>query len=548
LGLLESFLSSPPPSEQVASAVRDYVNWQAQERGGHFVPSGDDDVDIRTYLLHRRASGEDPTSLKDCVTALECFYSWAQAQGFTNENPFSEYDLGRGLPSLPTYGVGPEGHLTTAHDPLELDMGRLLALRQIAEALNSSVDIRTALDSTLSTLLGVMNLQTGWISISTDSFLRFLHKGASPVHGFALVAARGLPPALEHDDRLFLRQPSACHCQRLLMDGRLTRAVNIVECTRLRNATQAAGDTGDLVFHASVPLISQGKPLGVVNAAAREWESLLPADLDFLSAVGAQLVVALERAQFYELARARQGRLEHELRVAREVQESLMPRSMPEIPGFCLASTWRPARQISGDFFDIFPLNRGRWGIVIGDVADKGTPAALHMAMVHTLILSGARRHRSPAAVLREAHAAFRRHSSSITFVTVFLAVLDPKSGSLRYTNAGHDPPIVRRADGSLETLVGNGIALGLFDELQLRDETVRLGTGDGLVLFTDGVTEARNQQGLEQYGLDRLSAAITAAPRKGDALLAHVEADVNAFAAGAAQRDDITLLVLARD
>ena len=135
------------------------------------------------------------------------------------------------------------------------------------------------------------------------------------------------------------------------------------------------------------------------------------------------------------------------------------------IPGFGLAGAWHPAREVAGDFYDIFPLDEGRWGIVIGDVADKGTAAALYMAMVHSLILSGALRHRSPAAVLMEVNQTILRQcQSSGIFVTVFLAVLDPKKQTLQYANAGHNPPMVRRASGAIESLTKTGSVLGVFE------------------------------------------------------------------------------------
>jgi GAF domain-containing protein len=217
-------------------------------------------------------------------------------------------------------------------------------------------------------MLKVMNLQTGWVSMLAESHLSIFPVGDSPPHGFALAAACGLPPGLERDDRRFLRQPPACHCQQLLKEGRLTRAVNIVECTRLRDSMRAAGDNQGLLFHASVPLISQGRPLGLINVATPEWQFLTHADLHFLSAVSAQLVVALERAHFYEVAEARRIRLESELQIARKVQAGLMPRVMPNIPGFDLAGAWYPALEVAGDFYDIFPLDEGRWGMMIGDV------------------------------------------------------------------------------------------------------------------------------------------------------------------------------------
>jgi serine phosphatase RsbU (regulator of sigma subunit) len=526
--------------------VRGYFEWQAHRRAAVFVPSADDDVDLRTYLFDLRAKGADPAALEEHLAALKRFYQWAQTEGVIADNPFDDYDFDR--PFLTSEKIQ-QRQQTLPENLHQREVERLLALGQILEVLNNSVDIRSALDSTLRTLLKVMNLQAGWVSMLAKSHLGVFSVGDSPPHGFALATACSLPPGLERDDRRFLRQPPACHCQQLLIQGRLTRAVNIVECTRLRESMRAAGDNQGLLFHASAPLISQGKPLGVINVATAEWQFLTHADLHFLSAVTAHLVIALERAHFYDVAEARRVDLENELQVAREVQAGLMPREMPDIPGFGLAGAWHPAREVAGDFYDIFPLAEGRWGIVIGDVAGKGTAAALYMAMVHSLILSGAVRHRSPAAVLREVNEMILRQSSSGILVSVFLGVLDPKEQTIQYANAGHNPPMMRRAPGTIEPLGRTGAMLGVLDELQLSEATITLGPGDALVLYTDGVTEAwqahpRN----EDYGINRLTAAIAAAPRKAGELLAHVEADLNAFVEGAPQADDVTLVVLTQD
>lgn len=546
MDLLESFVSSLLPSDAAASAVRDYFEWQIQHHAADFIPSADDDVNLRTYLFYLHTKGAERAALEEQVAALERFYHWAQTKGVITHNPFDEYNFAPLF--LTSVQINPRPQ-TLLSDLNEREVERLRALSQIAEQLNRSVDIQSALDSTLRTLLKVMNLQTGWVSMLTESHLRLFSAGDSPPHGFVLATACSLPPGLESDDRRFLRQPPACRCQKLLVEGRLTRAVNIIECTRLRDSMPATGNNQGLRFHASVPLISQGKPLGLINAATTEWQFLTHADLHFLSEVSAQLVVALERAHFYEVAEARRIRLENELQVAREVQAGLMPREMPDIPGFGLAGAWRPAREVAGDFYDIFPLDEGRWGIVIGDVADKGTAAALYMAMVHSLILSGALRHRSPAAVLMEVNHTILRQVSSMIFVTVFLAVVDPKTQTLQYANAGHNPPMVRRASGTIESLTRTGSAVGVFDELQLSETTITLGLGDAVVLYTDGVTEAWHPHlPNEDYGINRLTAAIAAAPRKAGELLAQVEADLNAFTEGAPQQDDVTFLVLTKD
>ncbi len=544
--LLERFASSLSRSDPALPALRGYYEWQAHRRAAVFIPSADDDVDLRAYLFDLRAKGADQAALEEHVAALKRFYRWAQTQGVIAHTPFDDYDFDR--PFL-TRAEIEERQETLPQDRHVREVHRLLALGQIAEVLNSSVDIRSALDSTLRTLLNVMNLRAGWVSMLAESHLRVLPVRDAPPHGFVLAASCGLPSGLEQDDCRFLRQPPACHCQHLLLGGRLTRAINVVECTRLRDSMRAAGDNQGLRFHASVPLISQGKPLGLVNVATAEWQFLTDADLHFLSAVSGQLVAALERAYFYEVAETRRIRLEEELQVAREVQAGLMPREMPDIPGFRVASAWHPAGEVAGDFYDIFPLAEGRWGIVIGDVTGKGTAAALYMAMVHSLILSGALRHRSPASVLLEVNQTLLWQSSSGILVTVFLAVLDPHKQTIQYANAGHNPPILRRASGATETLARTGAVLGALEELQLGESTTTLGSGDALVMYTDGVTEVwhphpRN----EEYGINRLTAAIAAAPRTVGELLAHIEADLNAFVEGAPQADDITFVVLAQD
>lgn len=544
--LLERFASTLPADDPVVPAVRAYLDWQAHHRATYLSPSSDDDVDLRTYLFDLRARGADPATLHENLIALTRFYQWAQSEGVIAHSPFDDFNFDP--PAVADEKIR-QRQQTLPEDLHERELHRLVALGQIAEVLNGSVDIRSALASTLRTLVTVMDLKAGWISMLAKSHLGVFASGDIPPHGFALATAFGLPPGLERDDLRLLRQPPACVCQDLLTQGRLTRAVNIIECTRLRESLRAAGDNQGLRYHASAPLISQGKPVGIINVATTEWQFLTQADLHFLSATAAQLVIALERAHFYEVAEARRLHLEDELQVAREVQAGLMPNDMPEIPGFGLAGAWHPAREVAGDLYDVFPLAGGRWGLVIGDVAGKGTAAALYMATVHSLILSGALRHRSPAEVLMEVNQAILRQSSSGILVTVFLGVLDVKKHTIRYANAGHNPPLIRRASGPIEPLARTGALLGVSDDLHLGEATITLGPGDAVVMYTDGVTEAwhphpRN----EDYGIARLTTAIAIAPREAGPLLAHVEADLSAFMDGAPQLDDVTLVVLTQD
>ena len=487
----ERFAALLPPSEApMLAAVQAYIEWQTHHHAAEFTPRDDDDVDLRTYLSDLHLNGVSPAAVGEVLLALRRFYEWSKTEQLIAHNPFVEYNFE--LPFLTPQQVRPREQ-TLPSDLHERELQRLRALNRISEQLNSSLDIRSALDAALTTVLETMDLQTGWVSLSTESHLTFASAGASPPHGFVLAAACNLPPGLEDNDRHFLRRPPACHCQQLLSQGRLSRAVNVVECTRLREAALAAGDNQGLRFHGSVPLISQGQPLGLMNVASRDWQFLTPADLQFLSAVGKQVVNALERANLYEVVEAKRADYEKELLVARQVQAALLPHEMPDLPGYELAGAWRPAREMSGDFYDIRPLDQGRWGLFIGDVSGKGAAAALYMAMVRSLIVSGLSPASNPAAdparALTLVQGIIHTQSSSLMYVTVFLAVVDPEAQTLTYANAGHPPPVVRRARGTTELLGPTGPAIGLFDELELRAETITLGSGDAIVMCTDGVT-----------------------------------------------------------
>jgi sigma-B regulation protein RsbU (phosphoserine phosphatase) len=330
-----------------------------------------------------------------------------------------------------------------------------------------------------------------------------------------------------------------------MLDGNLKRAVNIVECTRLQEAAREDGDNEGLMFHASVPIISSGQALGILNVATQDWQFLTAADLQLLSAVGAQVAIALERARLYDVTHAQRLRLERELKLAREIQDSLLPEALPLIAGFSLAADWRSALEMAGDFYDIFPQPDGRWGIVVADVSDKGAAAAMYMAMTRSLIRTSAANHSNPARALDEVNQHLLAHSTSDMFVTVFYAVLDAATQTLTYASAGQNPPLLRRISGGIETLTRTGAALGVFEGLALSDASLILSPGDSLVIYTDGVTDALNSQG-EEYGTTRLTEAILNAARS-DAkrLLEHLTSDLAAFTQDVPPFDDITFFIL---
>src|SRR5690606_37053279 len=177
-----------------------------------------------------------------------------------------------------------------------------------------------------------------------------------------------------------------------------------------------------------------------------------------------------------------------ELQIAREIQESFLPPSLPALPGYTLAAESRPAREVGGDFYDVIASPGGRVGLVIADVSDKGVPAALFMALSSTVMRASAAWHQRPRDAVSDANALICREAGSGMFVTLFFCILDPSEQTLTCVNAGHNPPLLARADGSLVELTMNGIALGADSGATYEEQKVALCPGDMLVLYTDGV------------------------------------------------------------
>ena len=202
--------------------------------------------------------------------------------------------------------------------------------------------------------------------------------------------------------------------------------------------------------------------------------------------------------------------------------------------------------ETSGDYYNIFKLPGGRWGFIVADVCDKGTPAALYMALTHGLIRERVENEASPAALLAQVNRALYKQGIKTNFVTSFYAILDPANSSLKYALAGHPPPLLRKASGQVKALAGKGIALGVFPDAQYEDMDLSLAPGESLVAFTDGMTDASNLLG-ESFNLAHLITAIGSAPAPAKALVKHLQNTLVDWVKEAPNYDDITLLVIAR-
>ena len=244
-----------------------------------------------------------------------------------------------------------------------------------------------------------------------------------------------------------------------------------------------------------------------------------------------------------------QAQIKAELDVARALQIAILPATFPAKPGCDGAARMIPATTMCGDFYDFIELPDGRIGLVMADVSGHGVPAAFFMAVARTNLRDLAALYTDPGACLAHTNQTLCAQNPMDLFVTVFYCVFDPTTGVLRYANGGHNPPYLRRADGSVEALNGaGGLVLGAMPDVEFPDHTVALRSGDRLVLYTDGVTEACNPAD-EAYGAERLMAEVQAhGGGAAGAIVERICQSVTAFVGSAAQFDDITLTVLAWD
>jgi sigma-B regulation protein RsbU (phosphoserine phosphatase) len=242
---------------------------------------------------------------------------------------------------------------------------------------------------------------------------------------------------------------------------------------------------------------------------------------------------------------AEKERYTKELEIAKEIQDTFLPESAPDIPGTGIAASMIPAMEIGGDFYDFIPAGEGRWGIAIADVSGKAISAALFMALSRTLLHVSGMTNADPATAVRNANHWVYEDGRSSMFVTVFYGVLDPAAMRFSYVNAGHNPPLLVREDGVQDLSGSRGIALGVVPDVAIAATDLELRHGDLLVLYTDGVTEAFNEQN-QAFGEDRLRTFLRENRRQpARAILDSLVAEIRAFTGSAPQSDDITLVVV---
>jgi serine phosphatase RsbU (regulator of sigma subunit)/anti-sigma regulatory factor (Ser/Thr protein kinase) len=330
----------------------------------------------------------------------------------------------------------------------------------------------------------------------------------------------------------------------------LQAAPGAVDLDQLQLDSPALRDLRAAGIRLVVPLVTQGELIGTLNLGPRLSEQDYSTDdRKLLENLAAQAAPALRVAQLVreQEAEAREReRIEQELRVAQLIQHHFLPLTLPQPPGWSVQAHYRPAREVGGDFYDIVERSDGTLAFVVGDVTDKGVPAAMVMAATRSFLRATGQELASPGHVLARVNDLLHPDMPPRMFVTCLYGVLDPRTGIVRFANAGHNLPIVRTADGAHE-LRATGMPLGLLPGMTYEETEGRLDAGHQLVLHSDGIAEAHGP-GREMFGIPRLLETIGEADA-GDRLPEAILAALERFTGkGWEQEDDITLVSLGRN
>lgn len=292
------------------------------------------------------------------------------------------------------------------------------------------------------------------------------------------------------------------------------------------------------------PLVSRERVIGAFNLESDRLAAFTEDDLERLSTFAAHAVAAIEKARLTEEF-VEKRRLEEALAIARRIQETFLPRRAPNVPGFDLWGVNVPSEEVGGDYFDFIEIAPGHLGLAIADVSGKGIPAALIMAAFRASLRAEIRNHYAIRTVLSKVNRLLNESVSPSQFVTAVYGVLDAANRRLTYSNAGHNPPLLRRRNGSYRLLDTGGLLLGPFPETTYSEKQVTLESGDLLVLYTDGVTEAYRDE-VGEFGLERLQQVLEASAGSSAREICESIVDVvSAFRATERVRDDLTVLVV---
>ena len=420
------------------------------------------------------------------------------------------------------------------------ELRHMASLLEGLRALGSGRVLEDVLALVLDSAIEVAGAERGFIMLDNDAgqleFKLARAQGHVTLSGRTFATSRKIPETVFATGREAIVEDLLDEGMAALHSGTVALGIRCVLCTPLRLVRY--------VERIDDPI--DDKMIGVLYLDSRERGALRSESTrTALETLSTEAAVAIQNARLYRQALER-AKYEQDLKVAAAIQQALLPASGRAGAFFTTAGTSVPCRAVGGDFFDYVELQGGQFGFILGDVAGKGSPAALLAAALLGMFSAESVYHTSAAALLSRLNNGLVRRAIEARFLTSFYGLIAP-DGSLTYSNAGHNPPILVSATG-VRRLETGGVVLGLFGGAVFEEETLTMQPGDAIVLFSDGVTEAFNAAG-DDFGDDRLLASIDANRGKPpQALLEALLGEVRAFCGGAPQSDDITMVVVRFD
>ncbi|MCI0406009.1 MAG: SpoIIE family protein phosphatase [candidate division Zixibacteria bacterium] len=348
------------------------------------------------------------------------------------------------------------------------------------------------------------------------------------------IATRGYDPSLESDLKLKIGQG---------LIGWVAKTGQPVIVPDVRQDSRYVTAKVTTRSEMVVPITSSERVIGVFNLESDQPDAFREEGLRLLADFAAQAALSIERAQLFA-ERVEKRRLEGELSIARRIQHSFFPKNIPALAGFDLFGANRPSSEVGGDYYDFIPIVENQVGIAIADVSGKGIPAALIMAAFRASLKAEIRNNYAIRTIMAKVNSLMQESIEAGNYVTAFYGVLDAQKKIFTFCNAGHNPPLILKADGTREYLTKGGVALGIFGDSAYKEKPYALREGDILVFYTDGVTEARNEAE-EEFALPRLEKIV--AENRGlpaEEIYRAVEGAVIRFQ-NYRRQDDFTLIVL---
>lgn len=410
---------------------------------------------------------------------------------------------------------------------IEPSSPRLELLYRISQTINSSLDLDVVMETLMDEVISATKAERGFLMLlNEEGELEFR-------------TARGMDQrTIEASDfkisRSIVERVAAESSPLLTSNAQLDQRFGARESVKLYGLRSVL----------CVPIIQKNQALGVIYVDNRFQNGIFSQnDLEFLSSIASSAGIAIDNARLYRIA-VEKGRMERELQMARDVQRHLIPPNTPQLPGWEFAACWKPAHEVSGDFYDFIPMADDRLGVVVADVSDKGMPAAMFMALSRSVIRSVVGQDDDLSREIGKVNQLVWRDSSEGAFITLFFAQFIASDNVIKYVNAGHNPPMVFHArDKKFEYLSRTGMAAGVEGDTVYQQGVVNLDNDDFVLMYTDGVTDA--QIGKSNFGAERLmKAALDNSALSAKQLVTQLEKDLCQFSGSGDPVDDITMLV----